>query len=627
MKNLKKLNKTELTIEDLIKKFFDRDFYSLEYPDVVESGEDPLSHFLSIGWRESRKPNKWFKNSMVPNSLILEYKDIPPFLLFLEECITKGISDFEKIFHQLALNDRGHSNCWNCEIMKSEFDGAFYRSYYPDLSGVEDALIHFCELGWKEGRDPRVDFESQYYLKCNKDVNDIKINPFVHFLTEGKKEQRKPRPLNPIRDILLDHIPDFDTEVTSYTLSQYKFGQKGLLLQNLFGSHNGIILSISHDNYLQSTGGIQLFIRNECSEAIKQGYKYLHLSPIEAKNKLTMEPASTTLISVNLDNQNLGIFSLAELSEVLFNLQANFTAILNTFVVHSCLGWNLESLKKTFKSKFTNNYFYVHDYHFLCKEFRLLRNFVENCGAPSPNSSQCKICSHSTGRDKHLSQFKSLFQTIPFTLVFPSNAALDVYKKSRVNYEASIVLSPHISPKVIKSNKKTIETLVQKEHKSHLRIAFCGEPVPHKGFFHFLEIIRQSTSNPFVEFYHLGRYPSGHKSINFVKTTILNDTSQMSKHIKENKIDFVFMGSYWSETFNYVAYEATEGGAALIGNKNSGNIADFIESNKVGFTFSSINDCLMKLSDKKFLLNSLNESKNKIASIQFSRNLSKIFTS
>lgn len=627
MKNLKKLNKAELTIEDLIEKFFDRDFYSLEYPDVVESGEDPLSHFLSIGWRESRKPNKWFKNSIVPNSLILEYKDIPPFLLFLEECKSNGVTNFEKIFDQLAINDRGHSNCWNCETMKSKFDGAFYRSYYPDLCDVEDALIHYCEVGWKEGRDPSVNFETNYYLKYNKDVNDAKLNPFVHYLTQGIKEQRKPRSLNPIRNILLDHIPDFDTDVTFKLPNQYKFGQKGLLLQALYGEHSGLILSISHDNYLQSTGGIQLFIRNECSEAIKQGYKYLHLSPIETKNKLTMEPASVTLISVNLDNQKLGVFSLSELSEVLFNLQDKFTTILNKLVVHSVLGWNLESLKNTFKSKFTSNYFYVHDYHFLCKEFRLLRNFVESCGAPSPNSPQCKICSHSTDRDNHLSQFQSLFQTIPFTLVFPSNAALEIYKKSRVNYEAPIVLSPHISPKFIKSNKKTTETVVQNEKKSHLRIAFCGEPVPHKGFFHFLEIIRQSTSNPFVEFYHLGRYPSGHKSINFVKTSILNDTSQMSKHIKENKIDFVFMGSYWSETFNYVAYESTEGGAALIANKNSGNIADFIESNKVGFTFSSLNDCLMKLSDKNFLLKSLNESKNKIASIQFTKNLSKIFSS
>jgi len=626
MKNSNNLNIAEISLENLIEKFFDGDFYSSEYPDVNKSGEDPLSHFLRIGWRESRKPNKWFKNSMAPKNLIQEYKDVPPFLLFIEKCKSNGISDFEKIFDLLALNDRGHSNCWNCETMKSKFDGAFYRAYYPDLCDVEDALIHYCEIGWKEGRDPSVDFETLYYLNSNKDVDDLKINPFVHYLNEGIKEERKPRPFNPIKDKLLEHIPDFDMDSTSLTLSQHKFGQKSRLLQELHGPHNGIILSISHDNYLQSTGGIQLFIRNECSEAMKQGYKYLHLSPIETKNKLTIEPASITLISVNLDNQKLGVFSLSELSEVLFNLRDKFTTILNTLVIHSFLGWNLESLKNTFKSKFTSNYFYIHDYHFLCKEFRLLRNFVESCGAPSPNSSQCKICSHSTDRDKHLSQFESLFQTIPFTLVFPSNAALQVYKKSCVNYEAQIVLSPHISPKVINANKKTTKALVQKEQKSHLRIAFCGEPVPHKGFFHFLEIIRQSTSNPFLEFYHLGRYPSEHKSINFVKTSILNDTSQMSKHIKENKIDFVFMGSYWSETFNYVAYEVTEGGAALIANKNSGNIADFIEANKVGFTFSSLNDCLIKLSDKDFLLNSLNESKNKIASIQFNKNLSKIFT-
>lgn len=39
---------------------FDSDFYLKKYPDVANSGIDPLHHFITIGARELKKPNSWF---------------------------------------------------------------------------------------------------------------------------------------------------------------------------------------------------------------------------------------------------------------------------------------------------------------------------------------------------------------------------------------------------------------------------------------------------------------------------------------------------------------------------------------------------------------------------------------
>jgi SAM-dependent methyltransferase len=39
---------------------FDEAFYLLRYPDVAEAGIDPLTHFLTHGWREGRDPNPLF---------------------------------------------------------------------------------------------------------------------------------------------------------------------------------------------------------------------------------------------------------------------------------------------------------------------------------------------------------------------------------------------------------------------------------------------------------------------------------------------------------------------------------------------------------------------------------------
>ena len=44
----------------VIEPYFDREFYTQTYTDVAASGIDPISHFLSEGWREGRNPNAQF---------------------------------------------------------------------------------------------------------------------------------------------------------------------------------------------------------------------------------------------------------------------------------------------------------------------------------------------------------------------------------------------------------------------------------------------------------------------------------------------------------------------------------------------------------------------------------------
>ena len=39
---------------------FDRAFYLATYPDVATSDFDPLTHFMTLGWREGRDPSPTF---------------------------------------------------------------------------------------------------------------------------------------------------------------------------------------------------------------------------------------------------------------------------------------------------------------------------------------------------------------------------------------------------------------------------------------------------------------------------------------------------------------------------------------------------------------------------------------
>jgi hypothetical protein len=40
--------------------FFDAAFYLEKYPDVRQSGKDPLNHYLDRGWKEGRDPRRIF---------------------------------------------------------------------------------------------------------------------------------------------------------------------------------------------------------------------------------------------------------------------------------------------------------------------------------------------------------------------------------------------------------------------------------------------------------------------------------------------------------------------------------------------------------------------------------------
>jgi GT2 family glycosyltransferase len=71
------------------------------------------------------------------------------------------------------------------------FDAAFYYSNYPDVRQADmDPLWHYIKWGWKEGRDPSIDFSTFSYLEENQDVKEMGINPLLHFIRHGKIEGR-----------------------------------------------------------------------------------------------------------------------------------------------------------------------------------------------------------------------------------------------------------------------------------------------------------------------------------------------------------------------------------------------------------------------------------------------------
>ncbi|OWV29272.1 hypothetical protein [Halomonas campaniensis] len=74
------------------------------------------------------------------------------------------------------------------------FDAKWYLAQYPDIARDSkmsaNPARHYLLMGGFEGRNPSPGFDSAYYLQHNPDVVESGINPLVHYLKFGEKEQR-----------------------------------------------------------------------------------------------------------------------------------------------------------------------------------------------------------------------------------------------------------------------------------------------------------------------------------------------------------------------------------------------------------------------------------------------------
>lgn len=76
-------------------------------------------------------------------------------------------------------------------LNSGEFDEEYYKQKY-NLTNGENPIYHFLEIGAYKFYNPSKNFDTKFYLEQNPDVKNARINPFVHYLTWGKEENRCP---------------------------------------------------------------------------------------------------------------------------------------------------------------------------------------------------------------------------------------------------------------------------------------------------------------------------------------------------------------------------------------------------------------------------------------------------
>ena len=150
--------------------------------DVLSSGTNPLVHYVFYGRKEGRRAS--IRRESISN--------VPA-----SRRVVAGAAEKRRDASEQREEVSSKQIDLEVEAIKKSglFDEAFYRSMYPDLQPPpDDAVRHYCERGWREGRNPSDDFDTNFYIAMNIDIRNANVNPFWHYVIAGATESRLGHP-------------------------------------------------------------------------------------------------------------------------------------------------------------------------------------------------------------------------------------------------------------------------------------------------------------------------------------------------------------------------------------------------------------------------------------------------
>jgi hypothetical protein len=176
---------------------FDEDFYLDMYPEVSDSGLEPLVHYMEIGWKGGYDPGLTFSTE----SYLQDHPDIARANLNpLEHYVSFGRGEGRRI--QPSKLPKGvpevverYQRAQVLEAGVVYFDAEYYRHTCPDCPSDDGlAFEHYLEVGWRKGYDPSADFSIEAYLQDYPDVAKSGLNPLIDYVRFGKAAGRRFRP-------------------------------------------------------------------------------------------------------------------------------------------------------------------------------------------------------------------------------------------------------------------------------------------------------------------------------------------------------------------------------------------------------------------------------------------------
>jgi hypothetical protein len=332
-----------------------------------------------------------------------------------------------------------------------------------------------------------------------------------------------------------------------------------------------LVVAISHDNFTESVGGVQLCMLLEQQQVTLAGGVYLSLHPWQSLPKLAdFEDDPTPVLGIVLDGTLIG-YARADVIEAALNIISSADhATEAALVIHSLLGHTPEVIAGWAKAiTFREAYFWLHDYSASCPGYNLLRNRQHYCGAPQPGASACGICVFGEERRSHLPRLHSLFDAIDFNIVSPSDVALNIWKRNASLRHLRTITVPHCE-----IGRPLSSPPVSKVSSTPINVAFIGGRSRHKGWDTFHRLWAKFQVQQEFAFHHFATAKKSIPGLNFHFIQVnQSDPQVVSRALFNAEIDIVIQWSIWPETFSFTTYEAIAAGALVLTNTFSGNVA------------------------------------------------------
>lgn len=557
---------------DTVRAEFDADFYLTEQPDVAAAGVDAWEHYNDRGWREGRNPTSWF--------VIADYLAVNP------DILQAGAEPFAHyVLHGRAEGRPGGDAramapavvpVADLSTVEAEFDADFYVAANPALDLTpHDAWAHYRDRGWRDLLDPTRWFSTRHYLETNADVVVTGINPFVHFVLHGRREGRDLEHGLGFRYDIIQRAEGFERHVQALThripdREASPDADLTTLLDFISGSSR-VHVTVSHDDFTQSLGGVQLCLRIEGAAMRAEGAAHIHLFPGRALPVIDLEREAPR-IGVLINDVLAGYFDASLVATSLETLCAGRTT---TLAIHSLIAHRASDIVDVAERlKAERTFYWLHDFSSLCANYALMRNDAIFCGAPPPESMACEICIYGARRQVQLAEHLALFDRVKPTVVAPSESALTLWRARFPAIERRAVVHPHAT--FVPAKQRRV-TRVDTDGPRPLRVGFLGMPTSHKGWPVFDQLARRFIGDPRYSFHHLAKEtdPGLGLPLTVVVPTPQNATPMIDA-VRDLELDVAVLWSLWPETFCFAAFEAVAGGAAILTNPDSGNVQDMV---------------------------------------------------
>lgn len=525
---------------------FSTRFYLDANPDVAASGHNPYWHYLCYGKSEGRLPVAPIDPPPSP----------PP--------VPETNLDREMV-----------------ETIRPYVDVEFYRAEYL-IDRTTDPSEYFLTRGWKEFHNPSLDFNTAYYLEANPDVRAAEINPLWHYIVAGRAEGRLP--INPGGHKLetLKTLASLPATVEQWKRREAKppllaaMDIANELRRNRHAVCTGLLISVSHDDFQHSSGGVQLCISHEMAASISNAVTYLHLRPWQPLPRLS-QPIDNLdpLVVLKVDGRDFGTAATSTVASAIRQVENDFPK--RRVVVHQMLGHAPEAVAQLVRSTGVPKCsFWLHDFFSLCPSFALQRNDISFCGAPPTSSNACTVCKYGVERISHSTRMRAFFDEIEVDLLSPSAATLRFWQRRsdlRVGHQQVL---PHMHLHW-QSEQAAVEP------HTGVTIGFIGYPSAYKGWPVFEKLVKTYGGKGGYRFIYFGNSDVSLANLEKISVHVTSDNADaMVQALRLAHVDFVLHWANCFETFSLSTYEALEASAFIITNSHSGNVAATVNQTRRG---------------------------------------------